>query len=88
MRMRPIVMTSLAFGLGVLPLAIANGAGSASQNSIGRGVLGGMLAATFLATFLIPMFYVLVAEKLKLRRKPKSAPAAPAQPALESGEGR
>jgi multidrug efflux pump len=88
MRMRPIVMTSLAFGLGVLPLAIANGAGSASQNSIGRGVLGGMLAATFLATFLIPMFYVLVAEKLKLRRKPKSAPAAPAQPALESGESR
>jgi multidrug efflux pump len=85
LRMRPIVMTSLAFGLGVLPLAIANGAGSGSQNAIGRGVLGGMLAATFLATFLIPMFYVLIAEKLRWRRK--SAPAAPAQPALESDGG-
>ena len=81
-RMRPIVMTSLAFGLGVLPLAIANGPGSESEVSVGTGVLGGMLAATFLATFLIPMFYVVVADKL--RRKPKSAPAAPVQPALES----
>src|SRR6266850_978451 len=68
LRMRPIVMTSIAFGLGVLPLALANGAGSASQNAIGIGVLGGMLAATFLATFMIPMFFVLIADKL--RRKP------------------
>jgi multidrug efflux pump len=60
-RMRPILMTSLAFGLGVLPLAIAGGAGSASQNAVGRGVLGGMLAATFVATFLIPMFFVFIA---------------------------
>jgi multidrug efflux pump len=86
-RMRPIVMTSLAFGLGVLPLALANGAGAESENSVGYGVLGGMLAATFLATFLIPMFYVVVADKL--RRKPRSAPPAAvppaAQPALESG---
>jgi multidrug efflux pump len=81
-RMRPIVMTSLAFGLGVLPLALANGAGSESENSVGIGVLGGMLAATFLATFMIPMFYVVVADKL--RRKPKSAPPAPAQPALDA----
>jgi multidrug efflux pump len=72
MRMRPIVMTSMAFGLGVLPLALANGAGSASQNAIGIGVLGGMLAATFVATFMIPMFYVLVGDKL--RRKPAAAP--------------
>jgi len=79
-------MTSLAFGLGVLPLALANGPGSESEISVGTGVLGGMLAATFLATFLIPMFYVVVADKL--RRKPKAAPAAPAQAALESGEGR
>jgi multidrug efflux pump subunit AcrB len=82
-RMRPIVMTSLAFGLGVLPLALANGAGAESENSVGIGVLGGMLAATFLATFMIPMFYVVVAEKL--RRKSKSAPATAVQPALESG---
>jgi multidrug efflux pump len=68
-RLRPILMTSLAFGLGVLPLAIANGAGSASQNAVGRGVLGGMLAATFLATFLIPMFFVLIAEKLRGRKR-------------------
>ena len=74
MRMRPIVMTSMAFGLGVLPLALANGAGSGSQNAIGIGVLGGMLAATFLATFMIPMFFVVIADKL--RRKPKPAPAA------------
>jgi len=65
MRMRPIVMTSMAFGLGVLPLALANGAGSASQNAIGTGVLGGMLAATFLATFMIPMFFVVIADKLR-----------------------
>ena len=83
-RMRPIVMTSLAFGLGVLPLALANGPGSASQNSVGTGVLGGMLAATFLATFLIPMFYVLIADKL--RRKP-SPVAVPAQAELKLGGG-
>jgi multidrug efflux pump len=74
MRMRPIVMTSMAFGLGVLPLALANGAGSGSQNAIGVGVLGGMLAATFLATFMIPMFFVVIADKL--RRKPKPASAS------------
>ena len=50
-------MTSLAFVLGVLPLAIASGAGSGSQNAIGSGVIGGMLSATFLAPFLIPMFF-------------------------------
>jgi multidrug efflux pump len=73
-RLRPILMTSLAFGLGVLPLAIASGAGSGSQNAVGRGVLGGMLAATFFATFLIPMFYVLIAEKLRRRAKRPAPP--------------
>jgi multidrug efflux pump len=63
LRLRPILMTSLAFGLGVLPLALARGAGSNSQHAIGIGVLGGMLAATFLAIFLIPMFYVAVSRK-------------------------
>jgi multidrug efflux pump len=76
LRMRPIVMTSMAFGLGVLPLALANGAGSASQNAIGIGVLGGMLAATFLATFMIPMFFVVVADKLRWKSwKSSSQPA-------------
>ncbi|RRJ97983.1 efflux RND transporter permease subunit [Opitutaceae bacterium TAV4] len=59
-RLRPILMTSLAFGFGVLPLAVASGAGSGSQNAIGTSVLGGILAATFLAIFLIPVFYVTV----------------------------
>jgi hydrophobe/amphiphile efflux-1 (HAE1) family protein len=76
MRMRPIVMTSMAFILGVLPLALANGAGSASQNAIGIGVIGGMLTATFLATFLIPMFFVVVSDKLG-RAGPVSTAALP-----------
>jgi multidrug efflux pump len=60
MRIRPIVMTSMAFVLGVLPLALAHGAGAASERAIGTGVIGGVLAATFLATLLIPMFYVVI----------------------------
>lgn len=62
-RFRPILMTSLAFILGVTPLATASGAGSASQNAIGIAVMGGMFAATFLAIFFVPMFYIAV-EKL------------------------
>ena len=72
LRFRPIIMTSLAFILGVVPLAISSGAGSASRHSIGTGVIGGMLAATVLAIFLIPMFYLLVeswAAKLSVGRK-------------------
>lgn len=60
LRLRPILMTSMAFVLGVLPLAIATGPGSASRNAIGTGVIGGMLSATFVATFLIPMFFVVI----------------------------
>ncbi|MGF6724134.1 multidrug efflux pump [Paraburkholderia sp. GAS41] len=63
LRLRPILMTSLAFILGVMPLAISNGAGSASQHAIGTGVIGGMLTATFLAIFMIPMFFVVVRSK-------------------------
>jgi len=62
LRLRPILMTSLAFVLGVLPLAISSGAGSASQHAIGTGVIGGMLTATFLAIFMIPMFFVVVSK--------------------------
>jgi multidrug efflux pump len=60
LRLRPILMTSLAFALGVLPLAIATGAGSGSQNAIGTGVLGGMLSATVLGIFFVPVFFVAV----------------------------
>jgi len=60
MRLRPIIMTSLAFMLGVLPLMVATGAGSGSQNAIGTGVFGGVFTATALAIFFIPVFFVVV----------------------------
>jgi multidrug efflux pump len=60
LRFRPIVMTSMAFGLGVLPLVLASGAGSASQRAIGTGVFGGMVTATALAVFFVPLFFVVV----------------------------
>ena len=60
LRLRPIIMTSLAFILGVVPLAIATGAGSAAQNSIGIGVLGGMFTATALGIFFVPSFFVII----------------------------
>ena len=60
LRFRPIVMTSMAFGLGVLPLALSSGAGSASQRAIGTGVIGGMITGTTLAVFFVPIFFVVV----------------------------
>ncbi len=72
LRFRPIIMTSMAFILGIAPLAVASGAGSASQRAIGIGVMGGMLAATFIATFFVPMFYVLV-EKFAKKISKKSS---------------
>ncbi|MDB5955851.1 efflux RND transporter permease subunit [Ramlibacter sp.] len=80
LRLRPILMTSMAFILGVLPLALASGAGSASQNEIGIAVIGGMFTATFVAPFLIPMFFFVVAGRLF---KPRGA--APPRLAHESG---
>ncbi|SDJ54555.1 multidrug efflux pump [Pseudomonas delhiensis] len=65
MRLRPIVMTSLAFILGVVPLAISSGAGSGSQHAIGTGVIGGMVTATVLAIFWVPLFYVVVSTLFK-----------------------
>jgi multidrug efflux pump len=76
LRLRPILMTSLAFVLGVLPLALASGAGSASEHAVGRGVIGGMLTATFFAPLLVPMFYVFITENVfKSRRAPAPAEA-------------
>ncbi|MDY0132174.1 MAG: efflux RND transporter permease subunit [Desulforegulaceae bacterium] len=60
LRLRPIIMTSLAFGFGVLPLAIASGAGAGAQNAIGTGVLGGMVTSTTIALIFIPLFYVII----------------------------
>ncbi len=68
MRLRPIIMTSLAFILGVVPMAISSGAGSGSQHAIGTGVIGGMLTATVLAIFWVPLFYVLVCSLFKDKR--------------------
>ncbi|MRW85855.1 efflux RND transporter permease subunit [Pseudoduganella sp. FT26W] len=73
LRLRPILMTSIAFGLGVFPLAISSGAGSGSQNAIGVAVLGGMMTATFLGIFFVPLFFVLV--------RGYFAPKKPAAPA-------
>ncbi|MCV3736689.1 multidrug efflux RND transporter permease subunit [Rhizobium sp. TRM96647] len=80
LRFRPILMTSLAFTLGVLPMAIASGASAASQNAIGTGVMGGMISATVLAIFFVPVFFVFVMNLFG--RKPKEEkPAAEPMPA-------
>jgi HAE1 family hydrophobic/amphiphilic exporter-1 len=60
LRLRPIVMTSLAFGFGVLPMALASGAGAGAQKAIGTGVLGGVVTSTFLVTVFAPLFYVVI----------------------------
>jgi multidrug efflux pump len=73
-RLRPILMTSLAFGLGVLPLVVASGAGAGAQRAIGTGVVGGVLAGTFLGLLFIPVLYVSV---LRLLRRGTPGPAAP-----------
>ena len=68
-RLRPIIMTSLAFVFGVLPLAISNGAGSGAQHAIGTGVIGGMISATLLAIFFVPLFFVVVEKIFKPKHK-------------------
>ncbi|MDF3938816.1 multidrug efflux RND transporter permease subunit [Achromobacter denitrificans] len=70
LRLRPIVMTSLAFGVGVLPLALATGAASGAQAAIGTGVLGGIITATVLAIFLVPLFFLIVGRVLGMRARP------------------
>jgi multidrug efflux pump len=77
LRLRPILMTSFAFTCGVLPLAIATGAGSGAQNAIGTGVIGGMLAATLLVTSLTPFFFVLVSRLFTRRAKTADVVGAP-----------
>jgi multidrug efflux pump len=74
LRIRPIIMTSMAFMLGVLPLTISHGAGSGSQHSIGTAVVGGMLTATFLAIFFVPMFFVVIVNLFTRSKISKSQP--------------
>jgi HAE1 family hydrophobic/amphiphilic exporter-1/multidrug efflux pump len=78
LRFRPIVMTSLAFVLGVVPLVAATGAGAAARQSMGTGVFGGMIVATFVATVFVPLFFVFVE-----RRKKQHSAAQPTLPAPE-----
>ncbi len=86
LRLRPILMTSLAFVLGVLPLAVATGAGSGAENAVGRGVIGGMLTATFLAPFLVPMFFLVITEKVfKPKRAAPPASSRTAAPGAVAG---
>jgi multidrug efflux pump len=80
LRLRPILMTSLAFIAGVFPLAVSSGAGAGSQNDIGTGVIGGVLAATVLAIFFVPIFFVLVRAAFK-GRAPKAESPAPVEQA-------
>ncbi|MFY9809775.1 efflux RND transporter permease subunit [Aquabacterium sp.] len=81
LRFRPIIMTSLAFILGVLPLVLASGPGSASQRAIGTGVMSGMIAATVLAVFFVPVFFVVV--RRLFPGKPAAAPASDVETAHE-----
>jgi len=80
LRFRPIVMTSLAFGFGVLPLALTSGAGAGAENAIGTGVLGGVITATFLVTLFAPLFYVLIYKIFGKDRKRESAKTADVNP--------
>ncbi|QSI78710.1 efflux RND transporter permease subunit [Niveibacterium microcysteis] len=82
LRFRPIIMTSLAFILGVLPLAISHGAGAGARQSVGTGVMGGMLAATFLAVFFVPLFYKLVIDR-RLKTPDDELIAPPHHPLAE-----
>jgi multidrug efflux pump len=77
-RLRPILMTSLAFMSGVLPLALASGAGSGAQHAVGTGVIGGMLASTFLAVFFVPVFFVVILRYFKVRPRTMKVDETPA----------
>ena len=75
LRLRPIIMTSLAFILGMVPLVLSQGAGAASRVAVGTGVMGGMIAATLLGIFFIPLFYLAVRRWIARKRPP--APGEP-----------
>jgi hydrophobe/amphiphile efflux-1 (HAE1) family protein len=80
LRLRPIIMTSLAFGFGILPLVLASGAGAGAQKAIGTGALGGVVTATFLVTLFAPLFYVSIEKTFGKHRKDKAAKTDGANP--------
>ena len=84
LRLRPIVMTSLAFGFGILPLALASGAGSGAQGAIGIAVLGGMVTSTLLVTLFVPLFYVMIYKVLGKHKK--RVKVEKAQPSMSGGQ--
>jgi Cu/Ag efflux pump CusA len=92
LRLRPILMTSLAFIFGVLPLAISTGAGAGGQNAIGRAVVGGMFSATVLAIFFVPMFFIVVIRAFGSQHKERPAASDDITPAegrdTEARDGR
>jgi HAE1 family hydrophobic/amphiphilic exporter-1 len=86
LRFRPILMTSFAFILGIVPLIRATGAGAASRRALGTAVFGGMIAATVLAVFFVPVFYVLMQRLAEWRKRPNTASASRDEAALEDDE--
>ncbi|HVL14770.1 MAG TPA: efflux RND transporter permease subunit, partial [Gemmata sp.] len=84
MRFRPIIMTSFAFILGVVPLVIATGAGAASRQSLGTAVFGGMVTSTVLAVFFVPVFYVAIQSLIELKNGPPRHPGAPEEESPEA----
>jgi len=85
-RLRPIVMTSLAFGFGVVPLAISTGAGSGGQNAIGTGVIGGVLSGTFFAIMFVPVFFLVVLRLFRTKPRGEEIAAATPHPHPAPGE--
>jgi multidrug efflux pump len=77
-RLRPILMTSLAFVLGVVPLAISTGAGAGGRTAIGTGVIGGVVTGTVLAVFFVPLFFVVVLRLFRTKRSSERTQASPA----------
>jgi multidrug efflux pump subunit AcrB len=80
-RLRPILMTSIAFGLGVLPLALSTGAGAGSQNAIGTGIVGGTVTTTILGLFFVPLYFVTVLHLFRVKRRPPKTSEQTIEPA-------